>query len=389
MQKLPFKYHWAAKISIENEHQGIFYFQCGKHSRSFFRKIHLENLARGPILVAKSFIRTHSAPKLSWNWSEAILLYAMAKYSDDRLSMWQQELTQYLKQYHQYYLQNPPKIDWADRCPSALSGLLLAKQTGDRTGLANAHRVADFLHNSKRNAFGSLNHFGNDTFMARLFPASIWVDSLMMWALFAVQYGKDMNDQSLFDFGLEQMEIFYKYLYSKQTGLFYHAWNVDKNTPYPKNNTFWLRGNGWVIAALIDMLDQLPPSDARYKPLAQKFQGLAHATLKYRLDNFLWDTLISMPGKGYSESSGSALIAYAYAKGARLKLLPAEFKHRALETYNALNARLINEKDKSSLPEISWLTMPYGPLVYKIIPRKKNMPYGIGAYLLLAREFEL
>jgi unsaturated rhamnogalacturonyl hydrolase len=92
-----------------------------------------------------------------------------------------------------------------------------------------------------------------------------------------------------------------------------------------------------------------------YTQYSEIFVSLAHSIFPYRQSSGYWDTVIMDPGFGYEESSGSALVAYCFAKGARLGLLPPEYRAYAKETFSAIVARMHNRKDGYSMAEISRL----------------------------------
>jgi unsaturated rhamnogalacturonyl hydrolase len=92
------------------------------------------------------------------------------------------------------------------------------------------------------------------------------------------------------------------------------------------------------------------------------------------------------PGFAYEESSGSALVSYAFAKGARLGLLPAEYRQYAKETFAGIVARMKKQEDGYSIEEISVGTNPFNALIYSLVPIFPDLLYGNGAFLLLAEE---
>ena len=335
--------------------------------------------------VALNYIKKKKAEKLKWDWGPAILLHGMSNLVPHTKEG--NVLLDYIKRYHAHY-QNKglPKIDWADKCPSALSAFSLSEEHGDGFAWSAVEEVAQFLRTVERNKLGSLDHFGNDTFMAKIFPASIWVDSLMMWGIITLRYGLHVGDKELVDFALDQPLIFGRKMQDRTNGLFYHAWNVDKDRPYPKNGTFWLRGNAWVAASFIDILEMMPKDDIRYSEIKQRFIMLMEGAKRTMMPGYLWDTVMSRPGYGYEETSGSALLAYAFAKGARLGILNQQDRDLATKVFDSVSARLIKTKKGHSMPDISWLTMPYSSFIYKILPKYRDMSYGVGSFLLLSSE---
>ncbi|HAZ13655.1 MAG: hypothetical protein A2X86_16235 [Bdellovibrionales bacterium GWA2_49_15] len=333
-------------------------------------------------LLAQNFMHKHPAQKLKWDWGDALFLYGLGRLSDE---------VSYGLDYQTHYFFHPVTIDWADRCPSALSALALWRKTGHPESYQNLMRTLEFIKHGPKNSLGAINHFGEETWMSKIFPASIWVDSLMMYALLAVEAGVELGQPDLLEFGLSQQIIFAQKMKDLSTGAYYHAWSINKDRPFPKSNTFWLRGNGWVGASLVLMLEKLDDRKITH-PLVPKLkllaQTLAASVRKFMPEHFVFDTLLTRPGKGYEELSGSALMALFFVKGAQLKILVPEYYQIGFDIYGAITARLRPGKNGLSMPDISGPTMPYPELGYRIVPRGRDYSYGLGAYLLLAQAVQ-
>jgi len=390
-EKSLYKKRWIARLLLKNHDSNILTIdgKCGRKKIFYSVKLnwHEDSKSVGDQVI-NHFIAQNSAHKQKWDWGPAVFLYGMTK--NIQFSSNSKKLIQYIENYHEYWsLKGLPKIDWADKCPSALSAFYLAKNNDNYNYWPSIEKVIRWIKNAKRNDLKSLNHFGNKTWMTKLFPASIWVDSLVMWNILALKYALYNQDEDLKEFALKQPLIFEQNLKDPETGLFYHAWNIAKGRPFPKRNTFWLRGNGWVLTALIDMLELINKDNKYYAKLKNIFIDLAKSINRYRLKSNYWDTLLAFPGDGYEESSGSALIAYAYLKGYRMGFLPRSYQSRGIETYSSIVARMPKTRQGGSMTDISWLTMPYGKFGYKMLMRQSDVSYGVGAFLLLNSEMGL
>ena len=325
------------------------------------------------------------APELlEWNWTSAIFLYPLARIAEH--SEHRDQYLDYVRRFHEHYMAvGTPPINLADACPSALSAYYLAREYGEDFAMPNVEKVINYIKTVELNSIGSIDHLG-DNWESLFYPSSIWVDSLMMWVLIAVQVGVDTSDQDLLDLALVQPGLFAERLHDPASGLFFHAWDLENDQLLPLDNTPWLRGNGWVLAAILEMISAIGPDHPRYAEFTSIFVGLAQAILPHRQPSGYWDTVILQPGVAYEESSGSALVAYAFAKGARLGLLPAEFREYAKETFAGIVARMKKHADGYSMEEISFGTNPFNTLVYSLVPTFPDLLYGNGAFLLLAEE---
>lgn len=334
--------------------------------------------------LAAPYAMSLDAPEdLNWNWVAAIFLYPLARVA--AISEQGETYLDYVRRHHQHYMQDVPNIDLADACPPALSAFHLARAYGEDFAMPNVDRVIDYIKTTDRNAIGSIDHLGT-SLESLFFDSSIWVDSLMMWVLIAAQVGLDRDDAELLDFALPQPFIFADRLLDPVTGLMFHAWNVELDTLLPPYGIPWLRGNGWVLTAVLEMISEMGPDHPAYDDYTAFFTGLAEATLPFRQPSGYWDTVIFHPGYGYEESSGSALIAFAYAKGARMGLLAPEYRDYARDTFSAITARMKKQPNGYSMEEISMGTNPMGKTGYALIPKTNWKLYGYGALLLLAEE---
>lgn len=325
-----------------------------------------------------------------WQWGPAVLTYGLAKYAPTSAD--HATIVKALDDYYAAHVTKLPKIDHPDLCAPALGALELARHENVSSGLPGAKAVADYLKTEQRNALGAIDHLGAHgtlRFLASLFPItkhwahSIWVDSLVMYSVFATQWGSSTNDAALRDFGAAQPGIFAAKLQDPVTGLCTHAWDVPHRRALGAK---WARGNGWVGVATVEILDELPASHPKRVELESVLTDLAKGLVAKQQANGLWDTLVDTPGAGYSESSGSALAAYALAKGARLGVLPQSMRANARRTFEALTARLKRTPDGLAVTGTSTATNPYPEVLYAWIPVKDDVDYGIGAYLLLASE---
>lgn len=273
-----------------------------------------------------------------------------------------------------------PRIVMPDHCAPALAAAAARDLIGDAAARRAVAPVAEFLRTQPRNRLGALDHLGHGTALAALYPKSIWIDSLMMYALPAALAGAWLPDPALADFGHRQPALFARALQDPYTGLFRHAYLYERGRARPRAPVFWLRGNGWVACALVDMLQHR--RDARNLAL---LQTLAAALLEHQRADGSWTTVLD-DSQTYVESSGTALVGYALAKGARLGLIPATAHDAGVRAMDALRARLRSKRDGLSLAGISGPTIPSSRAGYASVPRRSDIDYGVGAFLMLAVE---
>jgi unsaturated rhamnogalacturonyl hydrolase len=93
---------------------------------------------------------------------------------------------------------------------------------------------------------------------------------------------------------------------------------------------YWSRGNGWVMAALVRVLDWLPTSDSHRATYLADFQSMAASLLPLQRTDGFWNeslldpshcSTIGQAGQDGPETSGTALFIYGLAWGIRQGLL--------------------------------------------------------------------
>jgi rhamnogalacturonyl hydrolase YesR len=105
-------------------------------------------------------------------------------------------------------------------------------------------------------------------------------------------------------------------LYDATQGLWYRDCTFVGKRDSRGQPIFWSRGNGWVIAAVAQVLQALPAGDPRAAKYAGMLQTMAARLVQAQGSDGLWRTsLADAPLYPQPETSGTALITYALAAG--------------------------------------------------------------------------
>ena len=113
-------------------------------------------------------------------------------------------------------------------------------------------------------------------------------------------------------------------LYDATQQLWYRDCTFVGKTDANGKPIFWSRGNGWVIAALAQVLQTLPPGDPRGTKYADMLQAMAARLVQLQGSDGFWRTSLLDPALYPApETSGTALITFALAYGIRTHLLDA------------------------------------------------------------------
>jgi len=145
-----------------------------------------------------------------------------------------------------------------------------------------------------------------------------WCDALYMappvLARLGVLTGESRYGELLHKLYWDSVE----FLYDRETHLFFRdaAQFPDKRTSPSGQKIFWGRGNGWVFAGLVRILEYLPEDDAQRPRYIALFQELAASLLACQQSDGLWRSSLKEPAWfPEPEASASSLICYGFAAG--------------------------------------------------------------------------
>lgn len=155
-----------------------------------------------------------------------------------------------------------------------------------------------------------------------------WCDALFMAPPVITLYAKHTNQPKY----LEDMHAFYlqtyKQLYDKDEHLFARdkrfVWTVSGNDQKEPNGKkiFWARGNGWVIAGLALMLEDMPKDYPNRKFYEDLYKEMSARILALQPEDGLWRTSLLCPESyEHGEVSGSGFFTFALAWGVNNGLL--------------------------------------------------------------------
>jgi len=337
-------------------------------------------------LLAKHMVHRYTPEHMKWMWGQGLFMYALACIDEAHGT---DDFTWFLARYYDAHIKKGYKIVSSDTLAPALGAYMLWRKTGIAAYKKIADDAAHYMHTSKRILAHLPNHMGTGIY-SKMYPKSIWVDSVMMYGVFASRYAAEQGDTELASFALKQLPLFEKYLRDPEYGLFYHSYWTGLKTTYPRKPMFWGRGNGWIMAAIPLMLSYLPEGEEKSRTITA-YQQLANTLMTYqRIDGF-FDTLL-LPGQSaYRETSATALIAAGLMYGGRTGLLGQDALLAGKRAFAATENLITADKKGLCLPEISAPTIPipgFPLLGYQYTPKGKNMTYGLAALIFAALEAE-
>ncbi len=220
-----------------------------------------------------------------------------------------------------------------------------------------------------------------------------WIDAIQMGMPVFAKLGATLNDSKYFD----KMWDMYEYTRNQMAGdgLFNpedNLWWRDKDfiPPYKEPNgedCYWARGNGWVYAALVRVMKEIPKEEKHYKDYQKDFLAMTEALLKCQRKDGYWNVSLHDPKNfGGKEVTGTSLFLYGMAWGINSGLLPKD-------KYLPVITKAWNAMAKDAIHENGFLGFVQGtgkepkdgqPVKYDSMPDFED--YGIGCFLLAGSE---
>lgn len=217
-----------------------------------------------------------------------------------------------------------------------------------------------------------------------------WIDALQMampvFAELSVITGDKSYSQRMYEMYMDTKVK--QGLYNKKEGL----WWRDKDflPPYKEPNgedCYWSRGNGWVVAALVRVLDFLPENDPHRKEYLNTYKEMMKALLPIQRTDGFWNVSLHDAGNfGGKETTGTALFVYGMAWGVKNGVLNTkEYIPAIAKGWNALANESVHEDGFLGYVQGTGKQPSDGqPVLYDSKPDFED--YGLGCFLLAGCE---
>ena len=214
-----------------------------------------------------------------------------------------------------------------------------------------------------------------------------WADALYMVMPVMTKMYKLTGNEKYLDKLYENLCYCDSIMLDDETGLYFR----DGKYVYPKHQTangkkdFWARGDGWVLAGLAKVLQDMPKSYKHYQFFADKFVTLAETVKKIQQPEGHWTRSMMDPQQapGY-ETSGTAFFCYGLLWGVNNGYLSKKAFRPAIEkAWNYLTTVALQSDGKIGYVQ---------PIGERAIPGQtvdanSQANFGVGAFLLAACEY--
>ena len=299
-----------------------------------------------------------------------------------------QQYSKFLFDYCDYWAKADPIVDQSDTAAPGLITYAAYKRSGNPEYKRLTDKVLNYIRNEPRLYLDCLNHLGRSG-KARIYPKSVWIDSVMMFSVFTSLYAKDSGDKPMLDFAARQPRQYASMMFNEEHGLWTHSYWVKSQKAYPRGDLFWGRGNGWVICGFPMILDNISVDHKEAEEIKELFVKTSNALLACMRDDNTFNTLLKR--KSYRELSATALISAGWLHGVRCGYLDTKFLEPAVKAFEACVNAIEENSEGVFFPEISGPTIPlplFPKLGYTSVPRGKNWSYGVAALIFAAIEYK-
>lgn len=216
-----------------------------------------------------------------------------------------------------------------------------------------------------------------------------WIDALQM-AMPVFAKLTTITEESKYSERMYEMYMDTKVtqgLYNKEDGLWWR--DADFLPPYKEPNgedCYWSRGNGWVVAALVRVMDILP-NDPHFKEYLKTYKTMMEAILKVQREDGFWNVSLHDPSNyGGKETTGTSLFIYGMAWGVNNGILNAKnYMPAIIKGWNALANEAVHDNGFLGYVQGTGKEPKDGqPVMYDSKPNFED--YGLGCFLLAGSE---
>jgi len=220
-----------------------------------------------------------------------------------------------------------------------------------------------------------------------------WIDAIQMAMPVFAKLGVLTGDPRYF----ERMHAMYEFTKNSHggSGLYNpvdRLWWRDKDfvapftTPGGKN-CYWSRGNGWVVAALVRVLEVLPAGAPHREEYVKMLRDMCEALVPLQREDGFWNASLHDPTDfGGKELTGTALFTYGMAWGINHGLLDKKrFAPAVAKAWNAMVDDALHKDGRLGFVQGTGKEPKDGqPVTFDSIPDFED--YGLGCFLLAGSE---
>lgn len=267
----------------------------------------------------------------AWEWPQGVGLYGLVQ-------LWRRRrdpaLLNLLEGWYARALARPlPPLNINTTGPMLALSVLWRETRDERWENALQEWATRVMRDAPRTPEGGFQHDVSD----KVNEGELWDDTLFMTALFLASYGQGAGRQDLVDEALHQFLVHARYLTDTETGLWFHGWTFKGRHNFARAR--WARGNAWVTACILDLLELADVPAAIRNFLIGVLRAQVQALLPLQTTSGAWRTLLDDP-TSYEETSATAGFAYGLLKAARLGIGDDDWARAGWRAIAAVRAQI-------------------------------------------------
>ena len=219
-----------------------------------------------------------------------------------------------------------------------------------------------------------------------------WIDALQMGMPVFAKLAELYKDDSYYEY----MYKMYMHTKNVEGGGLYNAneglWWRDKDfvPPYKEpngQNCYWSRGNGWVVAALVKVLEIMPENAPHRAEYLKTYHEMIKALVPLQRTDGFWNVSLKDPTHfGGKETSGTALFVYGMAWGVNQGILDkAVYTPIIAKAWQGMTSEAVQKNGFIGYMQGTGKEPKDGqPVTYTSMPDFED--YGLGCFLLAGSE---
>lgn len=284
----------------------------------------------------------------AWNYKDDLCMIGASYLADaTKDSGWNRYITDNAKW---LLLEDGSVANWKenenniDKVSFGKSLRILRDLTGDPRYEAAVKKAYAFLDAYPRTSTGNFWH-------KDIYPNQVWLDGFYMampfYAKCLVETGDDRWDDII-----DQFESAHRLLWNEEKGLYMHACDVSRKADWSdpvtgRSPAVWLRAEGWYLMALADTYELAKDCTPRAAELIPLLKNGLDGILPYQdAATKMFLQVVDEPELegNYPETSGSAMIAYALMKGARLGMVDASYGEKGSQVIDGIRDTYLKQE---------------------------------------------
>jgi rhamnogalacturonyl hydrolase YesR len=209
-----------------------------------------------------------------------------------------------------------------------------------------------------------------------------WCDALFMAPPVLARMYVDTGDRKYLDFMDREWDITTQHLYDPTEHLYFRDSRYFTQKQANGRKLFWSRGNGWVMGALVKILEVLPANDPARPKYVQKLREMSAAVAAIQSPDGLWRSgLLDPASYDLPEVSGSAFFTYAIAYGINEHILDGkQYLPVVQRAWTGMLTHVYADGRLGSIQPIDGAPGKFKP--------SASYVYGVGGFLLAGSELD-